>query len=420
MAVHRINATCLFLTQERYVGDLSLKYGFNDCYDTWALSPGGVITKQDCPHKPVPDGPCPDTADGQWELEYLDPANNADGKRFREICGALRWLEQCTRPDISAVLSELSKVQSNPGKVHVERLDHLMRYVSTTKHFGLRYGGPKGEHANGILVGYTDSDWASDPDTRYSRGGYVFNVHQGPVVWCSQKMRAVAASSCEAEYMAASRAVREGKWLRHLLSDMGYLDLTTKHFGKFCDQDFAKMRLSSLVDPNEKPYTCMCDNMGAVAISRNAVLHKRSKHIEVAYHIVRRETKDGHVVFIFIPTGENIADLMTKGLNKSTHLYLSSKLMSSMVDGKLCDLHSKPIEFTPNPINTDPMYTVVPLGMDPSRGDNMLPEHASVPTPLPPGDSEQLLVLHEGIADLAEDELNSILDTLYLELIETI
>ena len=80
MAVHRINATCLFLTQERYVGDLSLKYGFNDCHDTWAPSPGGVITKQDCPHKPVPDGPCPDTADGQWELEYLDPANNADGK----------------------------------------------------------------------------------------------------------------------------------------------------------------------------------------------------------------------------------------------------------------------------------------------------------------------------------------------------
>jgi hypothetical protein len=66
------------------------------------------------------------------------------------------------------------------------------------------------------------------------------------------------------------------------------------------------------------------------------------------------------------------------------------------------------------------MYTEVPLGLDPSRGDNMLPEHASVPTPLPPGDSEQLLVLHEGLADLAEDELDKALEALQLELMGTL
>ena len=74
------------------------------------------MTKRDCPH---------DEAVGDEEPKISDPALNLEGTRFREICGALRWVEQCTRPDISAVLSELSKVQSNPGEIHVERLEHL-------------------------------------------------------------------------------------------------------------------------------------------------------------------------------------------------------------------------------------------------------------------------------------------------------
>ena len=61
-----------------------------------------------------------------------DPKHNPHGKRFREICGALRWLEQCTRLDISARLSELCKVQANPGRKHVEEITRLMNYIATT------------------------------------------------------------------------------------------------------------------------------------------------------------------------------------------------------------------------------------------------------------------------------------------------
>ena len=261
MAVKRINSTSVLLTQERYVRDVMMKFktadgkSFTDSRRTCSPSPGGKISKRDCPTG--------------------DPQSNPEGTRFREICGVLRWIETCTRPDISAALGELSKVQSNPGQVHVEMLDHLMRYVHTTAHHGLLYGGKKQRTADDVLVGYVDSNWAGDCDNYQTRGGYIFTAWQSPVSWASYKFTAVAASSCESEYMSASRAVREASWLRYLLSDLGYGDLTTTNFGSLCDQDFVKVHLSDLVDKSEMPMAVFCDNKAAVAISKNPVLHIR-------------------------------------------------------------------------------------------------------------------------------------------------
>ena len=67
-----------------------------------------------------------------------------------------------------------------------------------------------------------------------------------PISWASQKMKAVAAASCENEYMAASRAVRESIWLRYLLSDMGYSEIRMGHLGKHCDRDCAAVHDSGL------------------------------------------------------------------------------------------------------------------------------------------------------------------------------
>jgi hypothetical protein len=41
------------------------------------------------------------------------------------------------------------------------------------------------------------------------------------VGWTSQKQKAVALSTAEAEYIAQSEAVRETVWLRNVLSDLG-------------------------------------------------------------------------------------------------------------------------------------------------------------------------------------------------------
>ena len=362
MAVTRINPTCLALSQERYIKDIMIKYGFADQKATYTTSNLAKVSVADCPS--------------------TSPKDNPLGRRFREMTGALRWIEQCTRPDISAVLSELSKVQINPGQVHLDQLEHLMRYVNTTQSFSLVYGGPSKDTMDGVLTGSTDSDWAGDADTSYSRAGYVICMWQTPVSWASQKMKAAAASSCESEYMAASRAVRESIWLRYLLSDMGYGDLTTTTYGKFCDRDFVKVRLSALVDPREVLMTFVCDNMGAIALSENPVLHKRSKHIHLAYHIVRRMVEKKHVKFAYINTKENIADLMTKSLGKKTHYHLLDKIMCRVVDSKLCSLEGDALDWTPRPADHSTLYKNMPLGLEPGRNDHVTRSQPSLPTKL--------------------------------------
>jgi hypothetical protein len=63
------------------------------------------------------------------------------------------------------------------------------------------------------LVGFTDSDWASDPDDWKSTVGYVFNLGSGPVTWACKKQQAIALSSAKAKYRAMVNASQEALWL---------------------------------------------------------------------------------------------------------------------------------------------------------------------------------------------------------------
>ena len=99
MAVHRREGGGIFLTQRSYVSDVVRKLGFEGCRKTWKPSNGEKIYVADC--------------------ETCHPKENSRGKEYRQLCGTLRWIEQCTRPDISATLAELCKVQANPPPLEV-------------------------------------------------------------------------------------------------------------------------------------------------------------------------------------------------------------------------------------------------------------------------------------------------------------
>ena len=244
-----------------------------------------------------------------------------------------------------------------------------MKYVSTTRNLGLLYGHETEGMASGPLIGYVDSDWAGDQDCRYSRGGYIFTSWTTPVVWQSKKMEAAASSSCESEYMAASKAARESIWMRFLLNDMGYDDLRPETYGKCCDQDYARVRLSDLVDPNEKPVMCMIDNKGALALSQNPVLHKRSKHIHIHYHVVRRLVNEKQLSMAYIGTKDNIADLMTKGLGKVVHERLTAKIMAAYDGEKVTNVRGNELKSEQLEPSTRDLYLSEPMGLNPSESD---------------------------------------------------
>ena len=69
-------------------------------------------------------------------------------------------------------------------------------------------------------IGYTDSNFQSDLESRKSISGYVFNFGGGAISWRSVKQSSIVESTMEAEYIVAYEATKEAVWLRNFLMDL--------------------------------------------------------------------------------------------------------------------------------------------------------------------------------------------------------
>nr|AMY96445.1 gag/pol protein [Momordica dioica] len=186
---------------------------------------------------------------------------------YSSAIGSLMYAMLCTRPDVCYALSIVSRYQSNPGRDHWTAVKNILKYLRRTRNMFLVYGGDK----DLAVKGYTDSSFQTDKDDSKSQSG-VFTLNGGAVSWRSSKQTCVADSTCEAEYVAACEAAKEAVWIRKFLTDLG-------------------------VVPNmHLPITLYCDNSGAVANAKEPRSHKRGKHIERKYHLIREIVERGDVV----------------------------------------------------------------------------------------------------------------------------
>ena len=69
-----------------------------------------------------------------------------------------------------------------------------------------------------------------------------------------------------------------------------------------------------------------CDNTSAINISKNLVMHSKTKHIAIKYHFVRELVQDMEIRLEYVHTKEHIADIFTKPLPKDAFLHLRGKL----------------------------------------------------------------------------------------------
>ena len=73
----------------------------------------------------------------------------------------------------------------------------------------------------------------------------------------------------------------------------------------------------TLVDYNIKfdVISILCDNTSAIDLSKNPVLHSRSKYIDVRHHFLRDHVNKGDIKMTHIDTEINLTDIFTKPLN---------------------------------------------------------------------------------------------------------
>ena len=144
------------------------------------------------------------------------------------------------------------------------------------------------------LITYADLDWGRDMDTCRSVSGYILLLGKSAISWSAKQQPTVAASSTEAGYMSVSHTARQGLWLRHLLIELGLTHLRSD------------------------PTIIYLDNHGAMELAKELCHHNWTKHIDIQHHFVRERVEDGTYKIVHCPTGQMLADIITKPLHFPT------------------------------------------------------------------------------------------------------
>jgi hypothetical protein len=267
---HRPNG--IFVNQHKYIQDLITLAGLEDTSSVDTPMEVNVKYRKD-------------------EGDLLD-----DPTLYRSLVGSLIYLTT-TRPDISYVVHQVSQFMSSPRHLHLAAVRRIIRYLRGSPNRGLFF--PTGSSLQ--LVAYSDADWAGCPDTRRSTTGWCMFLGNALISWKCKKQDRVSKSSTEAEYRAMSTACSEIVWLRGLLEELGFPQVTSTPLH--------------------------ADNTSAIQIATNPVFHERTKHIEVDCHFIRNTLENQVISLPHISSDLQIADVFTKAMTRQRHQFLIGKLL---------------------------------------------------------------------------------------------
>ena len=110
----------------------------------------------------------------------------------------------------------------------------------------------------------------------------------------------MARSSAESEFKATAHGICELLWLKIIFDDL-------------------KVEWQS-------PMKLYCDNESTINIAHNPVQHDRTKHIEIDRHFIKEKLEEGLICLSYVPSGQQVADVLTKGLNGGSFHELVTKL----------------------------------------------------------------------------------------------
>ena len=223
---------------------------------------------------------------------------------YREAVGALMYLTTSTRPDLAFAVGRLARRSHQPSSSDVNAVKRTLRYLSGTRDLFITLGG-----RNTLLVGYADSDYATDVSTRRSVSGSYITIGGGPVAWASRIQPCVTLSTVEAEYVSLSSTAQDMVWLRTLLRDLGF--------------------------PQTLPSTIFEDNQGAIALAEGVKFSRKSKHIDVRFHFIRQQIEVGNIQLKYCPSQEMLADIFTKALPSSTFTLLRNQICGPRSGGSV-------------------------------------------------------------------------------------
>ena len=109
-----------------------------------------------------------------------------------------------------------------------------------------------------------------------------------------------AQSSVEAESHAIAHGIYEGLWIKQMLEEL-------------------KIGV-------HQPMQFFSDNKAALEISQNPIHHDRTEHVEADQHFIKEKIESRVLDITYVPTKKQVADVLTKGLSRSSFEFMVGKL----------------------------------------------------------------------------------------------
>lgn len=119
------------------------------------------------------------------------------------------------------------------------------------------------------IMCFTYSDLGGSLTNRKRTSGVCAFVGLCLTSWFSKKQTSVALSTTEAEYVAVGRAYAQVLWMKQTFVEYGII---------------------------ATDIPILCDNKSAIDLSKNPVLHSRTKHIYIRLHFLRDNVQKGNIV----------------------------------------------------------------------------------------------------------------------------
>jgi histone deacetylase 1/2 len=273
LEVHHKSSGGLLLNQAKYVKDLLCKTNMENC------KPIGSPMVSSC------------------RLSKFGTDTMNDPSLYRSTVGALQYAT-LTRPDIAFSVNKVCQFMAHPLESHWRAVKRILRYLKGTMSHGLLlYPSPSSPPFS--LRAYSDADWATDQDDRRSTSGSCIYFGSNLISRGSKKQPLVARSSTEAEYRSMAHTTADLMWIQSLLNELHV--------------------------PFHTP-TLLCDNISAVSLAHNPVLHSRTKHIELDIHFVREKVLSKQLNILHVPATDQLADPLTKPLSPANYASIRTKL----------------------------------------------------------------------------------------------
>jgi hypothetical protein len=209
---------------------------------------------------------------------------SADIEVYQSIVGCIQWIVGCTRPDGKLGCFLLSTRLAKPRVWDMNLAVYVMDYLVATYDAPLVLGG---DDMDPII--FADASFATLPERRSIMGHVAFSGKGSGAIYAQVgSTKSAVTSIWEAELMAGVNGMDTAVYLTNACNELEY--------------SVPECR------------SVMVDNKAEIDWVKGSVSNKRSRHVDVKYYRARHLQEAGEVNCEYVPTEDNVADILTKPL----------------------------------------------------------------------------------------------------------